>query len=246
MPTTTSKSLIVIPARMGSIRFPGKPMVKIGNLPLVHWTYNQAKRSSADYVVVATPDREIGGYCQENGLTWMPTSEKHHCGTNRCAELLERVKPGMDIGVVVNWQCDEPMVDPHDVNRMIGWIESQGSGVITLMAPITNKQMDDPHMVKVVVTATGRCHWFSRAPMAGARGHCGVYGFTANMLRALQRVHQSPLAEAEGLEQLSWIEHDYHVYAMSLPELPLAINAPLDVKRFEILLREKQNAKAIG
>ncbi len=235
---TGKKSIIVIPARMESNRFPGKPMAMAGGKSLVHWVYERAKQTSADFVIVATPDPVIAGYCEEHGLTWWGSLEEAVTGTHRCAAVLSGLERSLDVGVVVNWQCDEPLVDPAEVDRAIEWC-SCGHRVITLVAPGPLRRMDDPNIVKVAVAENGRCHWFSREEVVcdgrsgAAKAHCGVYAFPAVLLKQLGSCLPTALSRAKSLEQLAWLEHGYHIFASEMPELPLSINTPADFDAFQ-------------
>jgi len=110
----TEKCLVVIPARMKSSRLPGKPMLRTMGKPLVHWTYEQAKKSIAERVVVASSDVEILDYCVEHGLDCVKTGEYCLTGSLRCRDAYIRLKSAAH--VLVNWQCDEPLMDP-------GWVD---------------------------------------------------------------------------------------------------------------------------
>lgn len=226
------KTAIIIPARMESTRFPGKPMAKADGRPLVHWTYDRAKQTIADHVIVATPDREIARYCDMNGLIWRPTREDHPTGTHRCAEVFEQIKA--DVGLVLNWQVNEPLVEPEDVNRLI---ESEYITGTLVANPLVGKEACGYHKTNTVKTVMSpinmRCYWFSRAPMAGAYFHCGVYAFLPNVLRALGKQTPSKHSLAESLEQLTWIDHGYAIYGVQIKgKFPLSINTPEDFAEF--------------
>ena len=170
------KSVIIIPCRMASQRFPGKAMVEIQGKPLIQWVYIRAQQTKADYVTIATSEMEIAQYCETQGINYYLTGTDHCTGTHRCAEVLMQLSQKMDIGAVINWQGDEPFANPEDANRLIDLILNKDSEIATLATPITNDQLADPNVTKVV-ESNGVAHWFSRAPMRGSKAHCGIYAF---------------------------------------------------------------------
>ena len=229
------KSIIIIPARMDSQRLPGKPLLETGGKALVEWTYLMAKRTASDYVIVTAEDREIGRYCREHRIAFMPTSEQPRNGTERCAELyLSMAAKAAELDVIVNWQCDEPCIPTDDINRLID-ITRLRKAIYTIAAPgICPCCVENPARVKVVIDQHGECHWFSRAPMAGACGHVGVYAFDPDTLLRAAQAGPTPLGEAESLEQLPWLEHHLPMRAMMVEDLypPLSINTPEDWQQF--------------
>ncbi len=233
------KKIIMIPARMDSKRLPGKPMLVAGGKPLVHWTYERAKRTEADYVIVATPDREIGRYCREHGLIFWPTRKDHPTGTHRCAEVLEELQRGpSEIGVVVNWQVDEPLVEPGAVNRLMGVFRGAEIRIATIVSRDELHGPDDSNTVKAAMSNdhaywNRQVQWFSRAPMLGSVGHCGVYAFCPNMLLGLGGLEPTRLSKAESLEQLAWIEAGFKIGAIETERLPLSINTQADWEEFK-------------
>ena len=234
------KSYIIIPARMDSRRLPGKPMINVNGKPLVHWTYDRAKQSKANTVVIATSDREIYSYCNNYKLEYNSTRQNHFTGTHRCAEVLEAIEhaavtTGTDNEkrIIVNWQCDEPRVNPEDVDKLIDAIE-QHYDIATLVAPAYPIQ--DVDVTKVVVGHNGIAHWFDRLPMTGAKAHIGVYAFRAETLRKLGKLKPTKLSLEASLEQLAFIEAGYNIGTVGTKEFPLSINSQQDLDRFEDLI----------
>ena len=244
--------LIVIPARMDSERFPGKPLADLNGKPVLQHVWERAKETGAE-VIITSPDLEIqdlavnklrAGFCR--------TSPDLPTGTHRVAQVLETASQEPDI--IVNWQGDEPLVDPECVRSLIQhvWaVESVASSVATLVAPMPVRDrmwmaegagmvplLTDTDVVKAAVS-NNRCHWFSRAPMAGAMAHCGVYAFTNGGLCLATRCPPSELSKAERLEQLTWIENGLPIWAVEMEELPPAINRPQDLEEAEQWIKEQ-------
>lgn len=231
-----NETVVVIPCRMDSDRLPGKPLLKAGDRSLVHRVYNRAKQTVADRVVVATSDEEIITHCRMHDLDFCRTKRDHATGTHRCAEVLSQFSLAINIGAVVDWQCDEPQVEPGAVNRLIGVLHRRFSVISTLVGPVLSGiSLLDPNMVKVAVSSVGRAHWFSRAPMHCTQGHCGVYAFRSKTLRALGELQPTRMSTAESLEQLAWLEAGFQIDAVDISKLPLAINDQSDWEKFKQL-----------
>lgn len=234
------RSIVVIPARMRSERLPGKPLLEAAGKSLVRWTYEQAKKTDADYVIVGTPDREIARHCQDNGMTWMVTSGEHANGTSRCMETYSRLRPEVKacVRTVVNWQVDEPLIPPGCVD---GLLRQRMGSIGTLVHP-TVPLDSDRNQVKVVYSHN-KCHWFSRAPMRGAGVHVGVYAFCPFLLQMVSLMKVSKHAEAEGLEQLTWVENGIVINPTEIETLPLSINSAEDWERFKAMKEGRMMGK---
>ena len=229
------KGIIVIPARMGSKRLPGKPLLQIGKYPLIHHVHERAKQTKADHVIVATPDKEIGRYCQAHSIAWRPTRDDHPTGTHRIEEVFRQMRSDVRIDYVINWQCDEVLLDPKEVDRLIDSMQTT-SAIMTLVAAMEEQHKTDRSTTKAAMGEGGRVHWFSREPMAGARVHCGVYAFCFNTLRRLALLKPTALSRAESLEQLAWIENGFIVESLEMESLPLAVNTEEDFEKIRELM----------
>jgi len=232
------RKIVVIPARMASDRLPGKPMLEAAGKPLVQWTYEQAKKTEADHVVVATGDNKIARYCEEVGMTWMLADGNHSNGTSRVAEVVAKLKPEVQeqCQVVVNWQVDEPMIEPSDANKLMAL---RLSSIGTLVCKDQGKACDvaamkDQNVVKTV-WSRGRCYWFSRIPLPGAGYHVGLYSFSLFLLRVASVLRPSHMAKLESLEQLTWLENDITLMPIEIQQHPLSINTPDDWAKFKAL-----------
>ncbi len=231
------QTAIVIPARMDSHRLPGKPMLMAGGKPLVHWTYDRARRTNADRVIVATPDEEIMVYCFQNGLRCDLTDPEHPTGTLRCIELVENIQwPD----VVVCWQVDEPLVDPAWVDKMIRLAIDEPDQIVTPVAPADDIQLANPNVTKVAVSGGGWIHWFSRAPMGGTLLHCGVYVFNRRLTPLIKLADTTEMSRAESLEQTAWLEAGLTMRALRMDRLPLSINTPDDWEEFKRIIEGEE------
>jgi 3-deoxy-manno-octulosonate cytidylyltransferase (CMP-KDO synthetase) len=204
--------VVIIPARYGSTRLPGKALALIDGRPMVRHVAERARAARGiDRVIVATDDERIRAAVAPSGVEVAMTRADHPSGTDRLAE----VAAGLDAAVVINVQGDLPLLDP----RMI---EDLGARMVadptlpmgTLATPIrTPEEWQSPHVVKVAIAADGRALYFSRAPIpfdhAGQFGwrHIGMYAYRRATLLELAGLPPSPLELREKLEQLRALEH---------------------------------------
>lgn len=235
------KKVIVIPARMASNRLPGKPMLEAAGKSLVQWTYERARATEADHVIVATGDAKIAHHCQQVGMTWMLTTGDHQSGTSRTAEIFTKLEPEVRqrVQVIVNWQVDEPMVEPSDVNKLMA-MRISSIGTLVCANQGISLPLHDSNVTKVV-WSHNRCHWFSRAPMRGAGFHVGLYSFTPFLLQAVSLLKQSRLSMLESLEQLTWLENGFALVPVEVRQLPLSIDTPEDWVKFKQMKEVQEN-----
>ncbi len=233
---------VVIPARYGSSRLPGKPLAEIAGRPMIAWVYERALGSGADEVIVATDDARIAAACERYGGRAVLTRAEHASGTDRIAELAERLG-WPDDRIVVNVQGDEPRLPPELVRQVAGLLAARpDAGVATLVTPIESEaELGDPNVVKVVTDRAGNALYFSRAPIpwprdggAGHEGllrrHVGIYAYRAAALRAITAEPPCALELAERLEQLRvlWLGQRIAV-ADALTRPPRGVDTPEDL-----------------
>jgi 3-deoxy-manno-octulosonate cytidylyltransferase (CMP-KDO synthetase) len=209
------KTAIVIPARYGSSRLPGKPLLRQTGKYLVQHVYERACQArAADAVYVATDDPRIVAAVEGFGGRVALTRRDHPSGTDRVAEVARR----LDADVVVNLQGDEPLIDPAALDLLIGLMARDADAdMATLAAPLASRDAWlDPNCVKVVCDAAGRALYFSRSPIPHVRDGCpafgerpssflqhlGVYAYRRRFLLSLAELPPEPLEELEKLEQL--------------------------------------------
>lgn len=246
---------VVIPARYGSTRLPGKALLPIAGKPMVQWVYERARASGAAEVLIATDDARIAAAARAFGAEAAMTAATHASGTDRIAEVAgARRWPQGDI--VVNLQGDEPLMPATLIRQVAGLLESTpGADVATLATPINSvAELLDPNAVKVVTDASGRALYFSRAPIpwnragagadlasqtdpGGARRHLGVYAYRVAALLALAALPPAALEGREKLEQLRALENGLHVQVAGARELPGPdVNTAADLARVEAQL----------
>lgn len=227
--------IIIIPARMASKRFPGKPLHKIAGKPLLQWTYELAKRTIADRVVVACCDDVVSSYCLNHDIDYIWTGDDKPNGTQRCSQALKHLEAFCAIDRVVNLQVDEPLLEVDDLDVLLESFSLTG----TIDTLVHHKPPQDiAHQVFVAyIQESGRCYWFSRQPISDYQ-HLGVYGYSATTLKMLGLLNETEYTKRESLEQLAWIEHGFDVYANQASEntTPISVNTPEDAQVLESML----------
>ena len=248
---------VVIPARYGSSRLPGKPLLDLAGKPLIRHVYERACRSAAEEVVVATDDARIEQACRGFGADVEMTRAAHRSGTDRIAEVIERRGwPGGTL--VVNLQGDEPCMPPQLLDQVAGGLAAHPrAGMSTLAHPIRDPDaLFDPHVVKVVTDADGFALYFSRAPIPWHRDefpggrhalptggqflrHIGLYAYRAEFLERFVAWAPAPLELAESLEQLRVLWHGGVIHVgLAAGEPGPGVDTASDVQRVLDLLEQ--------
>jgi 3-deoxy-manno-octulosonate cytidylyltransferase (CMP-KDO synthetase) len=227
------KSIIVIPARWASSRFPGKPLAMIAGVSLIQRVFERASRSQrASAVVVATDDDRIADHIAAFGGTFVRPEGDFQSGTDRIAASLDLLGDAYD--QVINVQGDEPMIDITAVDALIDVLQATGVDMATLATPLeSDDERSSRDVVKVVTSLAGDALYFSRAPLAGAQRHVGVYGYQTGVLRTLASLAQSPLELAESLEQLRALQNGLKIRVVQTTRPHLGVDRPEDVARVE-------------
>ena len=220
--------VVLIPARMSSSRLPRKALADIHGKPMVVRAAEQAAKSRAVRVVVATDHEEIFAACQAHNIEVVMTGEYHESGTTRLAEAAQLLGLSADT-VVVNVQGDEPLIDPKLVDQTAAVLVENGAPMATAAHEIHDfDEFMNPNVVKVVLCRQGRALYFSRAPIAYPRDsmragertlpqadaplrHIGIYAYRAGFLNEYAQMSASPLENIESLEQLRVLWHGHPI-----------------------------------
>ncbi|GAB4383182.1 MAG: 3-deoxy-manno-octulosonate cytidylyltransferase [Phycisphaerales bacterium] len=238
-------AVVIIPARLGSTRFPRKVLADRTGHPLIEHVWQQAAHSSAERVVVATDAEEVASCVQAFGGQVVMTSPAHENGTSRLAEASDLLGLS-DEAVVVNVQGDEPELEPAAIDEVVRLLERSGAAMSTIAAPVRDRRvLDDPNAVKVVLRSapdgTSRAMYFSRAAIPHVRDggqpvqpllHIGIYAYRAGFLRRYVTLPATPLERAEKLEQLRALEHGCDVAVAVMDITSVGIDTPEDYERF--------------
>lgn len=245
----TSGFRVVIPARYGASRLPGKPLIELAGRPMLQHVWERARESGASEVVIATDDERIAAAAAAFGADVCMTAADHASGTDRIAEVAAQ-RGWSDDEIVVNLQGDEPLMPPAFVARaaedLSGW---PSASVATLAVPDTDAAIaGNPNVVKVVVDLDGFALYFSRAPIPWNRDggdtapplyrrHLGLYAYRCSFLHQYGRLDPAPLERAERLEQLRVLAHGYRIHVADVDGLPPAgVDTPEDIARVEAAL----------
>lgn len=243
------KILAIIPARYNSSRFPGKPLADIGGKTMIERVYAQVQKAAGiTDIVVATDDDRIASAVNSFGGKYVMTSPDHPSGTDRCAEVLDKLVD--DFEAVINIQGDEPFIHPEQIEQLAGLLRKHNTEIATLARKIhVNHDIFDPSKVKVVFDKNRKALYFSRSPIPYDRQHkeeewidhtefflhVGIYGYTTDVLRELADSQVSSLEKSESLEQLRWLQNGYSIHLDITSHESFGIDTPADLER---VLRE--------
>ena len=251
----TAVFTVVIPARYGSSRFPGKPLKEIAGKPMIQHVWEQARKSSAARVVVATDDARIVDACLAFGAEVVLTREDHNSGTDRLAEVAAQLGLAAD-AIVVNVQGDEPMIPPAVIDQVASNLAAHPEALMsTLAEPIDDvAALFNPNVVKVATDINGLALTFSRAPLPWARDafardrdqlpagvpyrrHIGIYAYRAGFLHDFVSWGPCWLEDTECLEQLRALWHGVRIHVADALEAPPAgVDTAEDLERVRRLL----------
>ncbi len=245
---SSAKIVVVIPARYGSTRLPGKPLVSLAGKPMIQRVYERSRMAQrADRVIVATDDERIVKAVETFGGEARMTRPDHRTGTERVAEVAAHVEGD----VFVNVQGDEPLLDPVAVDTAVNaLLEEPAASIATVATPIkTPADIMDPNIVKTVLDFDGNALYFSRAPIPWVRDtagkiqirhlkHLGLYAFQRDALLEYPTLPQGDLERIEQLEQLRWMENGWKIRVAEVEHDAVSVDVPEDVARVEKLLQK--------
>ncbi|WP_019935504.1 3-deoxy-manno-octulosonate cytidylyltransferase [Oceanimonas smirnovii] len=239
---------VVIPARMQSTRLPGKPLADIHGKPMIERVAEQALKSGAGRVVVATDDQRIADALAHTSVEICLTGSHHESGTERLAEVVEQLQLAPD-EIVVNVQGDEPLLPPVLIDEVAALLANDNAPMATLATPLLHTdELTDPNVVKVVHSLQGRALYFSRAAIPFDRDntnarldhclrHIGIYAYRAGFISRYVALPAGPLEQLEKLEQLRVLWHGEHIALGVASEIPPAgVDTPADLETVRRLL----------
>jgi 3-deoxy-manno-octulosonate cytidylyltransferase (CMP-KDO synthetase) len=241
---------IVIPARFGSTRLPGKALLPIADKPMVAWVWERAMQAGAEHVVVATDDQRIVDEMTSRGAQVAMTRADHASGTDRLAEVVDQLE-WADDAIVVNLQGDEPLMPVANIQRVAAMLsETVGADMATLMEPLTAADADQQSVVKVVSSEAGRALYFSRSAIPFHREggvpapmfrHIGLYAYRAGFLQTFVGWPPAVAEQSESLEQLRALAHDAHIQIELAPAtVPAGVDTESDLAAVRALLGAEQ------
>lgn len=246
-----NKTAIIIPARYGSSRLEGKPLLKVCEKPVIQWVYEKAQQAKlADMIIVATDDERIFNAVKAFDGEVEMTSVNHKCGSDRIREVAERHP---EIAYIVNLQGDEPLIKPESIDAVARNVqEDDKADISTLIRVLTDEEeINNPNLVKCVVDNNGYALYFSRSKIPYERnknvatfyGHLGIYGYKRDALMKMTSLPQTPLEKTESLEQLRAIENGMKIKTSVVDFVPVGIDTAEDLEKFKQIVAQKLQTK---
>ncbi|MGY8999992.1 MAG: 3-deoxy-manno-octulosonate cytidylyltransferase [Rhodospirillales bacterium] len=242
------KILGVIPARWSSTRFPGKPLKEISGKAMIHWVWDQAiKAKSITDAVIATDDERIADYCRANGLAVIMTKALHPTGSDRLAEVAEKI----EADVYVNVQGDEPLIEPETIDAVTKCLLASMDRGIELSTGYIEKasdsQLNNPSVVHLVPSLDGCVMAFSRLPVPYPMAetmqrtvHVGLYAFTRKALQLFSELERGPVERAESIEVMRFLEHGYRVACVPVAYGSIGVDTPEDIAMVEAIMEARK------
>jgi 3-deoxy-manno-octulosonate cytidylyltransferase (CMP-KDO synthetase) len=238
-------ALVLIPARMASVRLPGKPLAEIAGLPMIVHVLRRAQAARVGPVLVATDSEAVLSCVEKAGGRAMMTRSDHASGSDRIFEALQIEDPDRRAGIIVNLQGDLPTLPPSALSAAIAALADPAVDIGTLAAEISRPQeREDPNVVKVIGTPVAkrrlRALYFTRATAPAGEGpllhHIGVYAYRRPALERFVRLPPSPLERRERLEQLRALEAGMRIDVAILDTMPLGVDTREDLERARAIL----------
>ena len=239
-----NQTAVIIPARYGSSRLEGKPLIEVNGKPIIQWVYEKAQQSKyADMIIVATDDERIYNAVKSYGGEAEMTSVNHKCGSDRIREVVDRHP---EIAYIVNLQGDEPMMKPEYIDEVARNVKYDDNADISTLIRIINneEEANNPNLVKCVVDLKGYALYFSRSripyernkDIASCFGHLGIYGYKRDALIKMTELRQTPLEKTESLEQLRALENGMKIKTSVVDFVPVGIDTAEDLEKFKSLV----------
>ena len=239
-----NQTAIIIPARYGSSRLEGKPLLKACGKPIIQWVWEKAgKCNGIDRVIVATDDTRIFDVCKSFGAEVEMTSTEHKSGSDRIAEVASRHP---EIAYIINLQGDEPLIEEANIELVRkGVVEDDNADISTLVREIAEEdEVNSPNLVKCVFDINGYAMYFSRSKIPYERntgkskfyGHLGIYGYKKEALFKMTKLSQTPYEMAESLEQLRALQNGMKIRVSVVDNVPVGIDTIEDFEKFKAMV----------
>ncbi len=243
-----SDVLILIPARMGATRLPGKPLAHIAGAPMIVHVLRRAQEAGLGPVAVTTDSAEVAAVVDKAGGSAVMTRADHASGSDRIFEALGKIDPQRAAGIVINLQGDLPTIGPADIAAALHPLADPAVDIATLAAEITvAEERSDPNVVKVVGTPVAprrlRALYFTRATAPAGEGslyhQIGLYAYRRAALERFVTLAPSPLERREKLEQLRALEAGMRIDVAIVDSVPLGVDTPQDLERARAVLTRR-------
>ena len=239
------RTAVVIPARYGSSRFPGKVLAELAGKPMIQHVYERASASKADLCLIATDDQRVVDACAKFGAEAIMTDPALPSGSDRIAAALK----GRQADIVINVQGDEPLLPTEAINQLIDrMLQSDQPAMATIGVQGSREELDNPNKVKLVMSNSNRALYFSRSmiPFLRTGGedmsvylHWGIYAYRREVLEKFVALPAGKLENCEKLEQLRALENDISIQVLITDMESVGVDTPEDLVRAEAKLIEK-------
>ena len=245
---TNKQTAIIIPARYGSSRLEGKPLLKACGKPIIQWVWEKAKAvPKVDRVIVATDDERIFNACKEFGAEVEMTSTAHKSGSDRIAEVAKRHP---EIEYIINLQGDEPLIEQENIELVIKGVKfDEKADISTLVREVNEiEEINNPNLVKCVFDVNNYAMYFSRSKIPFERnqghskfyGHLGLYGYKRDALFRMTSANQTSLELSESLEQLRALQMGMKIKVAVVDDSPIGIDTIEDLNNFKSRIMASQ------
>jgi len=245
------KTIGIIPARIASTRFPGKPLAPICGIPMVgHILIRSRMAQSLDGVYVATCDTAVKEYVSTLGGTGIMTSDRHERATDRTAEAMTKIEKetGTHVDIVVMIQGDEPLVTPALIDALVRPMKEEPSIQITnLITTIdSDEEFNSPNAVKIVIDTAGNALYFSREPIPSQKKYTGsvprlkqlgIIAFRRSLLLKFNDLEPTPLEKIESVDMLRVLEHGLKIRTVMFPDKIYSVDTPEDLAYVESIMK---------
>jgi 3-deoxy-manno-octulosonate cytidylyltransferase (CMP-KDO synthetase) len=246
----TSRTAVLIPARLAATRLPDKPLLPIAGVPMIVHVWRRAMEAELGPVVVACGEERIAQAVRAAGGEAILTDPELPSGTDRIFQALGRLDPERCFERIVNLQGDLPLLEPAALRQVLDPIERLGTDMATLAkASDDPEERVNPNVVKAVVSFTaddpglGRALYFTRATAPAGPGpiwhHIGIYAFTRDALERFATLPPSPLERRERLEQLRALENGMSLGVRLVEAIPFGVDTPEDLERARAMMKER-------
>lgn len=240
------QTAIIIPARYGSSRLEGKPLLEACGKPIIQWVWEKASKcNKIDRVIIATDDDRIFNVCKNFGAEVEMTSTNHKSGSDRIAEVANRHP---EIAYIINLQGDEPLIEEDNIELVRkGVVEDDKADISTLVREIkSEEEVNNPNLVKCVFDLNGYAMYFSRSKIPYERnigkskfyGHLGIYGYKKAALFNMTKLPQTNYEQAESLEQLRALQNGMKIRVSIVNNVPVGIDTIEDFEKFKSMVEK--------
>lgn len=239
--SSNNQTAVIIPARYGSSRLEGKPLLMAKGKPIIQWVWEKSTGcADIDRVIVATDDERIYEACEKFGAEVEMTSVNHKSGSDRIAEVVNRHP---EISHIINVQGDEPLIEPKNIELVRKCVvDDDSADISTLVREITDEdEVNNPNLVKCVFDINNYAMYFSRSKIPYERntgkskfyGHLGIYGYKRDSLFKMTMLSQTSYEQSESLEQLRALQNGMKIKVGIVKNVPVGIDTIEDFMKFK-------------